>query len=204
MEEEFMDGKHLLTVGSAGTGKTYVALALATREVHEGRASKIVIVRSAVPVRDIGFLPGDEAEKMAAYERAYGPIVNDIYGRDDAYGILKNKGVIKFEPTSFMRGMTWDDTIVIADEIENFSYAEVNTLMTRMGRNTRVILCGDIVQNDLGREDSGYHLLMTVVPKMTRNFAIIKMGHDDIVRSPLVKEWIINVERHSDFYKTKR
>lgn len=204
IEDAFNDGLNVMVVGSAGTGKTYVALALALRELHAGRAKKIVLVRSAVPVRDIGFLPGTEDEKMAAYERAYAPIVNAVCGRDDAYGILKNKNILVFESTSFMRGLTWDDAIVVADEIENFNYAEVNTLMTRLGENTRVFLCGDIVQTDLNPKSSGFRLLQSVVPRMTDSFATIEMGHDDIVRSPLVKEWIINVERHSDFYQQIR
>lgn len=200
MEEEFQDGASLVVKGSAGTGKTFVALALALREVVEGRARCVQIIRSAVATRDQGFLPGDAVEKMAVYERPYIKNVNRLFGRDDAYGILKLKGFLVFESTSFLRGDTFDDTVIVVDEMENLDESEMNTIMTRLGKNSRIILTGDIIQADIRHEDSGFHMLMDVIPHMQHSFAIITMTHDDIVRNPIVKDWIINCEKYSSYY----
>lgn len=201
MIDEYQSGKNVIATGSAGTGKTFVALALALGSLIKGEIRKIVIVRSSVSTRDIGFLPGDEREKMAAYEGPYRDIVNELMGRGDAYGLLKAKGAVEFQSTSFLRGSTWHDTTVIADEIQNFNSHEVNTLMTRMGRATRIIVVGDLIQSDLEDGDSGFGFLIRVTQKMKADFAKIKMSHDDIVRSPFVKAWIIACEKYTDFYK---
>ena len=201
MIDAYRSGKMVIATGSAGTGKTFVALALALDSLIKGQIKKIIIVRSAVSTRDIGFLPGDEKEKMAAYEGPYRDAVNDLLGRGDAYGLLKIKGAIDFQSTSFLRGSTWHDTAVIADEIQNFNSHEVNTLMTRVGRNTRIVIVGDMVQSDLDDSDSGFNFLIRVTQKMKADFATIRMTPDDIVRSPFVKAWIVAVEKYTDFYK---
>lgn len=136
---------HIVAIGSAGTGKTYQSISLALEKLSHGNIDKIVIVRSAVPVRDIGFLPGDVEDKMAFYESVYIGMVDEILNREDAYCTLKSKGMVEFHPTSFLRGTTFNDCIIIADEIENFSPEELNTLMTRVGRNCQIVLCGDII-----------------------------------------------------------
>lgn len=202
MLSEYIDNKkNILAIGSAGTGKTYTALALALKDICEGRKNRVIIIRSAVPVRDIGFLPGTEEEKMAAYEAGYISIVNNLFKRDDAYGILKQKRLIQFESSSYLRGVTFKDSAIVVDEVENFTYSEMNTVMTRVGVNTQVSLCGDILQTDLNPKDSGFKLLEQVIPNMPSDFAKITFGHDDIVRSGFCKAWIIAVEKYTDFYK---
>lgn len=200
MADDYRRGKNVIAVGSAGTGKTFMALALALESLIKGEIKRIVIVRSSVSTRDIGFLPGDEHQKMEAFEGPYKAIVNELLGRGDAYGLLKAKDAIRFESTSFLRGSTWHDTAVIADEVQNFTAHEINTLMTRMGRNARVVVVGDLVQSDL-EEGSGFDFLMKVVEKMKADFGIIRMTHADIVRSPFVKAWIIACEKYTNFYK---
>ena len=200
MMDAYRDGQHVLCTGSAGTGKTFVALAMALASLAAGQIKRIIVIRSAVSTRDIGFLPGDEHEKMGAYEGPYETMVNEMFGRGDAYKILKTKDIIRFESTSFLRGSTWNDTTVVADEIQNFDTHEVNTVMTRVGKNTRIIGVGDLVQSDLIK-GSGFDLLLNVATHMPSQFAIITMTHDDIVRSSFVKAWIIAVEKYSNFYK---
>ena len=202
MIESFRQGLNVVAVGSAGTGKTYVAMALALEAIADGRATKIVLIRSAVATRDIGFLPGTEAEKMAVYEQAFSGIVNELLGRGDAYQLLKQKGVIEFHSSSFLRGNTWKNCIVVADEIQNFTPHEMNTIMTRAGEGTTYVMCGDIKQTDLGKAKSGFWLLDTVARRMPDFFDTITFTRNDIVRSEFVKEWIIACEDHSDFYNT--
>lgn len=202
MIDSFRQGYNVVAVGSAGTGKTYVGLALALEALIEGRVNKIILIRSAVATRDIGFLPGTEAEKMAVYEQAFSSIVNELLGRGDAYQVLKQKGVIEFHSSSFLRGNTWKHAIVLGDEIQNFTPHEMNTIMTRAGTGTTYIMCGDIKQGDLGKTKSGFWLLDTVARHMTDFFDIITFTRNDIVRSEFVKGWIVACEDHSDFYNT--
>lgn len=194
------DGFHLVLHGSAGTGKTYLALNKALESLRNGEQKKVVIIRSAVPVRDIGFLPGTVEEKLAAYEQIYMPMVNEMAGRGDYYGILKKTDRLEFISTSFLRGATLRDSVVIVDEFENLSPSEINTVVTRIGTGSRLILCGDLVQSDLGKQKSGFQFL-TNVAKHMREFRFVGFTHDDIVRSGFVKSWIINAEKYSDFYK---
>lgn len=199
--EYYQNGMHVVATGSAGTGKTFLALALALGSLIKGNVKQIKIVRSSVSGRDIGFLPGDEDEKMGAFETPYRDAFTELLGRGDAYDILKTKGLITFESTSFLRGTSWNDTVVVADEIQNYNAHEINTLMTRVGRNTRIVAIGDLVQTDLTDEESGFNFMMKVVPKLPGQFGIITMTHDDIVRSPFVKAWIIACEKYTNFYK---
>jgi phosphate starvation-inducible PhoH-like protein len=191
---DFEDGKNLLLTGYAGTGKTYIALHLGLQAIHSGDQKHIGIYRSAVASRDIGFLPGTEEEKMAVYEPPYRAIVNQILGRSDAYDILKTKGLIKFESTSFLRGKTFDNTYIVIDEAQNLDDGEINTVMTRIGKNTRVAICGDIRQTDLAYHKSGIAFLQKALKRMPKYFSIVEMEADDIVRSGIVKDWILAVE----------
>lgn len=201
MIDGYRSGRNVIATGSAGTGKTFVALALAIEGLTKGTIKKVIIVRSAVSTRDMGFLPGDEKEKMAAYEGPYRDAVNELLGRGDAYGLLKLKGAIDFQSTSFLRGSTWHDTVVIADEIQNFNPHEINTLMTRVGKNTKILAVGDMVQSDLDDEESGFDFLVRVSKKMPGEFATITFLPADIVRSAFVKAWIIACEKYTNFYK---
>jgi phosphate starvation-inducible protein PhoH len=188
--DAFYNNKHLFLHGVAGTGKSLVSLFLALDQVMSGLCiqNKVIIVRSAVPSRDIGFLPGSVKDKIREYELPYRSICTDLFQRGDAYDVLKSKNIVEFMSTSFVRGLTIRDSIVILDEIQNMSYGEIYSVLTRMGRNCRVIISGDYRQSDLER--SGVQKLIRVVRKM-KSFAPIEFGIQDIVRSDFVRELII-------------
>ena len=193
-------GKNLANIGSAGTGKTYLSMALALEEVLENEEyTKLIIIRSAVQSREQGFMPGSLSEKMGYYETPYIDIVNDLFGRGDAYQILKQKGMLQFMSTSFVRGLTFDNAIIIVDECQNMTYQELDTVMTRVGESSKIIFCGDMKQDDLKiskhRADvSGLKDFIRVISKMNA-FSVVEFTVDDIVRSGIVKEYLIVKER---------
>lgn len=180
--------------GYAGTGKTFCALAQACKSIENGEFQEVLIIRSAVPSRDIGFMPGNKKEKMGVYENPYISICSKLYGRGDAYSVLKQKEMIKFESSSFLRGETFDNMIIIIDEAQNMSYQELYTILTRIGENCKVIICGDTRQDDLTseryKEQSGYDLMLKKLELVPSCFKI-NFEVDDIVRSGFVKELII-------------
>lgn len=206
--DRWKDGKNLMLLGAAGSGKTYLALNFALEELESGQSlvRKVIIVRSAVTVRDIGYLPGSAKEKMRQYELPYISIVNDIYGRGDAYDIMRNKGKVEFSPTSFLRGLTFDNSIIIVDECQNLSPNELHTIVTRVGENTKIIFCGDTKQDDLTseryKEVSGLRNFAKIIDKID-DFSTITFTHEDIVRSGFVKEYIIAKEMFEveNYYK---
>ena len=192
-------GDHLLLHGMAGTGKTFISLYLALRELFEDPSSiyhNITIVRSVVPTRDIGFLPGKEDEKIGVYEEPYKAICNELFGRGDAYDILKHKELVNFMCTSFVRGLTLDNTIVIIDEVNNMNFHELDSIITRIGENCRVIFCGDFRQSDLTKQQERNGLLnfMKIIDTLS-GFEHVEFTENDIVRSLLVKEYIIAREQ---------
>jgi len=192
--DEWNDGQNLLLHGVAGTGKTFLGFYLGLTEVLEADTpyNSVTIVRSAVPTRDMGFLPGNLAEKSRAYELPYYAISSELFGRGDAYEILKNRNDVQFITTSHVRGITLHDTIVVVDEIQNMTAHELDSIITRCGKNCKIILCGDFRQNDLqGQgEDSGVKWFMRIISKMSM-FSFVEFDNDDIVRSKMVKEYII-------------
>ena len=196
--QAFQDGQHLMLHGMAGTGKTFISLALAIDSLIDGAGEqhKIIIIRSVVPTRDMGFLPGSHKEKMAVYEAPYYAISTELFGRSDAYDILKTKGAIEFISTSFIRGITLNNCIVIVDEINNMTFHELDSIITRIGSNCRLILCGDFRQSDLTKEQerNGLKDFIKVVDKLN-DFTYIEFIQQDIVRSKLVKEYIIAREK---------
>lgn len=194
--EAFFLKKHLLLHGVAGTGKSFLSLYLAVRELFEDDIyKKVVIIRSAVPTRALGFLPGKLPEKIEAYEDPYKQIFTELFDRHDAYDYLKNKHVVEFISTSFIRGITLSDCIVIVDEIQNMDWGELSSVITRAGINCKMIFCGDIRQSDFrlkeyaNRDDivDFIHVL-----KKMNEFTFIEFGVNDIVRGPLVKSFIIH------------
>lgn len=189
----FAEGQHLLLHGVAGTGKTYISLYLALNDILRNNSpyNKIVIIRSVVASRDMGFLPGNIKEKTKVYEDPYREICDDLFGRGDGYDILRNKRLIDFGTTSYLRGLTFKDAIVIVDEAQNMNYHELDTVITRMGENCRIIFCGDFRQSDLAKkEQSGLIDFMSIIDKMGC-FNKIEFNVHDIVRSELVKNYIV-------------
>jgi len=192
--------KHLVAYGCAGTGKTFITLYNALREVLDERTpyEKIYLVRSLVATREIGFLPGSYEDKSDIYQIPYKNMVKYMFQlSSDAefemlYGNLKAQETIKFWSTSFLRGTTLDNSIVIVDEFQNANFHELDSIITRVGENTKICFCGDASQSDLQKtnERNGIVDFMTVLRKMS-SFDIIEFGVDDIVRSGLVKEYII-------------
>lgn len=189
---------HVVANGFPGTGKTYLSFWLGLNSVlsPDEPQDRIIVVRSAVPARDIGFLPGDAKEKMAPFEVAYKDIVHDLIGKSTSYEDMCEAGKIEFMPTSFLRGLTWDNAVVILDEIQNLTWQEIHTVMTRIGKNTRVLVCGDVSQNDLQNkrnEETGIGNFLTVAERMN-TFDIVNFTKHDVVRSGFVKDWILAKE----------
>lgn len=195
--EAYDNDKQLLLHGSPGTGKTFLSLYLAFYDLFEyqdNTKDKVVVIRSAQPSKDIGFLPGTEAQKMANYEAPYKNIASELFNRGDAYDILKQKNLIEFQSTSFLRGTTLDNCIVILDEAQNLTYMELKTVLTRVGDNSRIIICGDVLQDDLTsaryNQESGLQGIMRIFDRMDC-MSHVEFGIEDIVRSGFVKEFII-------------
>lgn len=199
--DEWNDKQNLLLHGVAGTGKTFLGFYLGLTEVLEADSpyKSVTIVRSAVPTRDMGFLPGNLKEKSRAYELPYYAIATELYGRGDAYEILKNRNDVEFITTSHVRGITLQNTVVVVDEIQNLTFHELDSIITRCGKNCRIIMCGDFRQNDLEDqgERSGIKQFMRIVSKMSM-FSFVEFNNDDIVRSKLVKEYIILKDKHGN------
>ena len=188
----------IMLTGSAGTGKTFIACYKALEEVLDKSSPfrKVVIVRSAVQGREMGFTPGSAAEKMSLYEQPYIQIAHTLFGRLDAYELLKEQHKVEFVSTSFIRGMSFDDAIIIVDECQNMTWEELSTVMTRVGYRSKIIFCGDYRQSDLYRKSSDKSGLVTFheVAKSMASHTGIEFTTDDIVRSSLVKEFLIAVE----------
>jgi predicted ribonuclease YlaK len=195
--DAYNQGHNLMLHGSPGTGKTFCALYLTLKDVLEKNSyEKIILIRSVVPSRDIGFLPGSMKEKIAVYEEPYREICDSLFGRGDGYDILKMKKIIHFTSTSFLRGVTFNNSLVIVDEAQNLEQHEINTVMTRIGDNSKMIICGDFKQTDLVRryDKQGITQLMTIT-KEIRSFKHIEFGPEDIIRSGLVREYILAKEK---------
>jgi phosphate starvation-inducible PhoH-like protein len=193
--------KHLFVYGCAGTGKTFCALYLALKDVLNEITpyDKIVIVRSLVATREIGFLPGDHEDKSSLYQIPYKNMVKYMFelGTDAEfemlYGNLKAQETIKFWSTSFIRGTTLDNTIIIVDECQNLNFHELDSIITRVGDNSKIMFCGDATQSDLTKtnERNGILDFMKIIQRMPE-FESIEFGVEDIVRSGLVKSYIVN------------
>ena len=188
----FESDKHLVLSGSAGSGKTFLCMNLALDDLLAGIYEKIVIVRSIVPTRDIGFLPGNVTEKCAQYEAPYKQIAIELFGRGDAYEILKQKAIVEFIPTSFIRGITLDNTVIIVDEAQNMTLHELDSIATRVGQNCRFMLCGNYKQTDLPK--NGFNDFLRIL-RATREFDMIEFESKDIVRSGFVRTYIETKER---------
>jgi len=198
--DSYKEQKHLVAYGCAGTGKTFITLYNALQDVLDERSpyERVYIVRSLVATREIGFLPGSHDDKADIYQIPYKNMVKYMFQMpSDAdfemlYGNLKSQETIKFWSTSFLRGTTLDNAIIIVDEFQNLNFHELDSIITRVGENTKIMFCGDATQSDLQKtnERNGIVDFMSVLRKMP-SFDIIEFDVDDIVRSGLVKEYII-------------
>lgn len=192
--EAYHRARNNMLLGSAGTGKTYLAMGLALTDVLEHQIfDKLVIFRSTVQIRDQGFLPGSNKEKMKVYQGPYRETCSKLFGRGDAYDLLESKGKVHFECTSFLRGITLDDAVVIVDECQSMTWHELSSIFTRKGKNCKMIFVGDTRQNDLVKSKydvSGLNQFIEVAERMDC-IEIVKFGPHDIVRDPDVKSFIL-------------
>jgi len=191
--ESYQSDKSQILLGYSGTGKTFMALYKAFEDIINPKSEyqRIVIVRSAVPTRDVGFLPGTLAEKGEVYELPYKSICTELFGRGDAYEILKKNRTIEFITTSFIRGLTLDKAIIIVDEFQNMTAHEADSVITRVGNYSKIVLCGDILQRDLTRgSEKNIESLLKVLKNMDNRFDFTEFDENDIVRSGLVGDYI--------------
>ena len=199
--DEWGKGKNLFAFGAAGTGKTFIALYLALKEVmnEESPYDKVYIVRSLVSTREIGFLPGTHEDKSELYQIPYKNMVRNMFHMPDQmsfdmlYDNLKNQETVSFWSTSFLRGTTLDDAIVIVDECQNLNFHELDSIITRVGQDSKIVFCGDVNQSDLQRtnERNGILDFQRILENM-EEFSEIEFGINDIVRSGLVKSYLIS------------
>ena len=199
--DEWSKQNNLFAYGAAGTGKTFIALYLALKEVmnEETPYDKVYIVRSLVSTREIGFLPGTHEDKSELYQIPYKNMVRSMFHMPDQasfdmlYDNLKGQETISFWSTSFLRGTTLDDAIVIVDECQNLNFHELDSIMTRVGQDSKIVFCGDINQSDLQRtnERNGILDFQRILENMDE-FSTIEFGINDIVRSGLVKSYLIS------------
>lgn len=201
--EAYKQGDYFIALhGVAGTGKTFCALYKAIEEVLDktNPFNKIIVVRSAVQSREVGHLPGDINEKMEIFQQPYRQICETLFGRRDAWDRLSEQHHIEFISTSFIRGMSFDDAIIIVDECQNMTWEEINTVMTRVGYRSKIIWCGDYRQTDLNKKKNDVSGLIKFldIGKLMNSHTRIEFTVDDIVRSSLVKDWIMATMQYDD------
>ena len=194
-------GKNQFLFGAAGTGKTFISLYLALKDVFDLKKpyDKVVLVRSLIPTREIGFLPGDEEDKAALYQVPYQNMVQFMFEMPNEqqfntlYDRLKGQGSLFFLSTSFLRGLTFDNSIIIVDECQNLNFHELDTIITRVGQDSKIIFCGDFDQTDLIRqgEKNGLHVFLRILNEM-EEFNCLEFTLGDIVRSGFVRSYLIN------------
>lgn len=186
----------IANIGAAGTGKTFTSIYLGLQEVLEqNQYNRLILIRSAVATRDVGFLPGTLEEKMEVYEEPFRVICDDLIKtfKSNNYDNLKKTGNIEFMSSSYLRGLTFDNAIIIVDEATNMRFNELNTIMTRVGEHSKIVFCGDYEQDDLilsKRDKSGFHDFMNILNQMN-DAAVVNYHTEDIVRSGLVRDYLI-------------
>ena len=194
-------GKNQFLFGCAGTGKTFVSLYLALNDIFDLKKpyERVIVVRSLIPTREIGFLPGDEEDKSALYQIPYQNMVQFMFEMPNEqafnglYDKLKAQGSLYFLSTSFLRGLTFDNSIIIVDECQNLNFHELDTIITRVGQDSKIVFCGDFGQTDLVRnnEKNGLHDFMRILEEM-KEFNCTEFTIGDIVRSGFVRSYLIN------------
>ena len=196
MIESYLSGANIVGTGSPGTGKTYIALWLALNTIFstETPQNKIIIVRSLVQTRDMGFIKGSNEEKAAPFEAPYHDICSELLGKPSSYQDLKDANKIEFLNTSFIRGISKSDAVIIIDEVQSMNFHEISSILTRVGKNSKVIVVGDKKQDDLlsynkKMDKSGYDQFIQIANHM-KEFDIIYFTPEDIVRSGFVKSFV--------------
>lgn len=196
--DSYEANKHLMLFGTAGTGKSFLSLYLALNDIlsEDSKYKKIVIVRSTVAVRDKGFLPGDDKQKNEVFEAPYSAICTELFGKSNSYEYLKKHGLVEFISTSYIRGITLNDCVVFFDECQNANFHELDSVITRAGKNCKYIISGDFTQSDFvfEKDKKGVTSFMEII-KNIKSFKFIQFNKEDIVRSGLVKEYIIEKDR---------
>lgn len=191
------EDNHLVLTGSAGTGKTFSAVYLGLEQVLDkgNQLEKVVITRSIVPTREIGFLPGSMEEKMEPYSGPYRAICTELFQDSKAYDKLVEQDAIEFLSTSYIRGTTFNDAVIIVDEMQNLTFHELDSVITRIGQNCRIIFCGDYLQSDFTKESdkNGFGKFLKIIEHMTK-FSVITFTWADIVRSDFVRDYIMTKE----------
>jgi predicted ribonuclease YlaK len=193
-------GQNIILHGTAGTGKSFLAMYLGLRDVLVNKNyNKVIIVRSAVASREVGFMPGKLNQKIEVFEAPYYSIANELFGRGDAYELLKQKGFVEFLSTSFVRGITLNDCVVILDEVQNLTFHEIDSVVTRIGDNARLMICGDLRQDDLSnngktKEVTGFKTFLDVASRI-KQFSDVAFTPDDIQRSDFIKAYILAKEQ---------
>ena len=188
----FKSKKNLVLCGSAGTGKSFIACYLGFNALASSKYDDVVIIRSAVPTRNMGFMPGNDKEKASVYEEPYRALCSEVFRRGDAYEVLKHKDIVKFFTTSYIRGLTLRNSYIIVDEMQNMDFGELDSLITRVGENCKIVFCGDFKQADL--KNNGMQKFLNILEKMQSSFDVVEFGIEDVVRSPFVKDYLVTKE----------
>ena len=198
--DSYKKGKNQFLYGCAGTGKTFITLYLAMQEVlrNDTPYDRVGMVRSLIPTREIGFLPGDEEDKAALYQVPYSNMVQFMFKQPNEqafsmlYDRLKTQGSFYFLSTSFLRGLTFDNSIIIVDECQNLNFHELDTIVTRVGQDSKIMFCGDFMQTDLSKvnERNGLHDFLRILEEM-EEFNCLEFNIGDIVRSGFVRNYLI-------------
>lgn len=195
--QSWREGDNLAMIGTAGTGKTFLAMYLALEEIMDKSSpfDTLRIIRSAVPTREVGFLPGTIEEKLNAFTGPYRAAAADLFEDDRAYDKLVHNKYIQFESTSYIRGVTFDNSIVLVDEMQNLNFHELDSVMTRIGHCSKIIFCGDYKQSDFKQqsEKNGINTFLEILEQL-KHFSVVEFSWEDIVRSGLVRDYIMTKE----------
>lgn len=191
------EGNNIVMSGSAGTGKTFTAMYLALEDVLDkgNEWESVVLVRSVVPTREIGFLPGTLEEKIEAYTGPYRQICTELFEDKESYDKLVRSGTIEFVSTSHLRGTTFNDAVIIVDEMQNLTFHELDSIITRVGRNCRIVFCGDYYQSDFTKTGDKQGIITFLeILEIMKKFTVVEFTWADIVRSDFVRDYIMTKE----------